>query len=50
MVSNILKYESDNLIIFYYCIYSGLLDTLGVIVWNSMGLIRNVEFSPWIDG
>jgi len=49
MVANILKYESDNLIILYYCAYSGLLGTVGVVVQNSMGLMRNVGFGPQVD-
>ena len=32
IVVNILKYESVNLIIFYCCIYSGLLGTAMVVV------------------
>jgi len=37
MVDNILKYEIDNLIILYYYTYSELLDTIRVVVQNSMG-------------
>ena len=32
MVDNILKYEIGNLIIFYYCTYSELSDTIEVVV------------------
>ena len=42
MVANILKYRSDNLIILYYYAYSGLLDTVGVIIQNSMGLMKHL--------
>jgi len=49
MVANILKYRSDNLIIFYYCIYSRLLSTIGAVIWNFIGLTRNARFGPWID-
>jgi len=49
MVANILKYGSDNLITFYYYIYSRLLNTVEVVIWNSIGLIRNTEFGSWID-
>jgi len=38
IVANILKYRSDNLIIFYCYAYSGLSDFIRVIVWNSMEL------------
>ena len=30
--SYILKYRSGNLIIFYCCVYSGLLGTVGVVI------------------
>jgi len=40
MVAIILKYRSANLIILIHCTYSGLLDTMGVITQNSIGLIR----------
>ena len=50
MVASVLKYGSDNLIILYCCTYSGLLDIMGVVVQNSMILIRNTVFSPQIDG
>ena len=46
MVANVFKYRSVDLIILYYCVYSG---TVGVIVWNSMGLMRNAGFGPWVD-
>jgi len=42
MIANVFKYRSDNLIIFYYCIYSRL---LGI-----MELIRNAGFGSWING
>jgi len=44
IVANILKYESVDLIILYYCIYSELLGTAEVIVWNFIELIRNTGF------
>ena len=44
MVAIILKYKSDYLIILYHCAYSKLLDTIGVIIWNSMRLIKNAGF------
>jgi len=49
MVANILKYRSNNLIILYYCIYSRLLGTTKVVVWNSIELMRNAGFGPQID-
>jgi len=49
MVANILKYGSDNLIIFYYYTYSELSDTARIIVQNSIKLISYVEFGPYID-
>jgi len=49
-MANILKYEDINIIIFYCYIYSGLSDTVEVVIWNSMRLMRNAEFSPKIDG
>ena len=49
MVANILKYRSDNPIIFYYYTYSKLLGTIEVVIQNSMRLMRNAEFSSWID-
>ena len=45
MVAIFLKY----LIIFYYCIYSGLLGTIGIVVQNSIGVIRNKEFGPQVN-
>ena len=50
IIANVLKYESINLIIFYYYTYSGLLGTIGIIVQNSIRFMRNTEFCPWIDG
>ena len=44
IIANVLKYRSDNLIILYCYIYSGLLGTMGAIVWNSLGLTRNTRF------
>ena len=49
MVANILKYGSINLIIFYCYIYSGLLDTVGIVIQNSIRLMRNTRFGPQID-
>ena len=49
MVANILKYGNVNLIILYYYVYSVLLDTVEVIFWNSIGLMKNVGFGSWID-
>jgi len=49
MVADILKYRSISLIIFYYYAYSGLLATVGVVIQNSMGLMRNAEFGSWMD-
>ena len=46
MIASVLKYRSDNLIILYCCTYSGLLGTMGVVVQNSMILIRNTVFGP----
>jgi len=47
MVANILKYM--DLIILYYYIYFGLLSTIEAVIWNSIGLMRNVGFGPWVD-
>ena len=44
-----LKYRSADLIILYCYTYSGLSDTTGVIIWNSIELIRNAEFGPQVD-
>ena len=49
MVDYILKYRTNNLIIIYYCMYSGLSDTIRDVVWNSMELMRSVMFGPWVD-
>ena len=32
MIANVLKYKGDNLIILYYYTYSGLLDTVGIVI------------------
>ena len=48
--SYIFKYGSSNLIIFYHYTYSGLSNTMRVIIWNFIELIRNTKFNPWIDG
>jgi len=50
IVTDILKYRSINLITFYYYVYSGLLATVGVVIQNSMGLMRNIELGSWMDG
>ena len=50
MVANVLKYKSDNLIILYYYVYSRLLSTIETVIWNSIGLMRNVGLGPWING
>jgi len=52
-----IKYGSTDLIILYCCTYSRLLGTTGVVVQNSMGLMRtvgfglmrNAGFGPWVD-
>ena len=49
MMINVLKYGSINLIIFYYYTYSGLLSTMEIIVQNSIRLMRNTEFGPWVN-
>ena len=46
IAANILKYKSDNLIILYHCVYSGLLVTAEVIVQNFIKLMRYAEFGP----
>jgi len=48
IVIYILKYRSITLII-YYCVYSGLSDTMEVVIWNFIKFIRNIGFGPWID-
>ena len=50
MVAIILKYKSDYLIILYYCTYPRLLNTIGIVIWNSMRLIKDAGFGPWING
>jgi len=50
MVADILKYGSINLIIFYCYVYSRLLAIVGVVIQNSMGLMRNVKLDSWMDG
>ena len=49
MVVNILKYRSINLIMFNCCACSELLDTIKIVIQNSMRLIKNVEFGSWVD-
>ena len=49
MMAIFLKYKSINLIIFYYCTYSVLLGTIGVVVQNSIEVIRNKEFGPQVN-
>jgi len=49
IVANILKYGSISLIIFYCCIYFGLLDITEVGIKNSIRLIRNVGFGSCVD-
>ena len=44
MVVNILKYESDNLIILYHYTYSRLLGTIEIVIQNFIGLTRSVKF------
>ena len=44
MVVNILKYESDNLIILYYYTYSRLLGTIEIVIQNFIELMRSVKF------
>ena len=46
MVAIILKYKSDYLIILYYCTYPRLLNTIGIVIWNSMRLIKDAGFGP----
>jgi len=46
MVANILEYKSVNLIL--YCC-SGLLDTIRVVIWNFIRLMRNIWFGLWVD-
>ena len=48
MIANILKYGSVNPIILCY-VYSGLSGTIEVVVWNSIGLMRNTEFDSQVD-
>jgi len=49
IVGYIFKYRTSNLIIIYNCIYSGLLNTVENVIWNSMELMRDAGFGPWID-
>jgi len=49
MIANILKYGSIDSIILYYCTYSGLSDTVDVVIQNSMRLIRNTDFGPLVN-
>jgi len=41
MMAIILKY--------CYCVCSGLLGIMGVVVQNSIELIRNTKFGSWVD-
>ena len=50
MVDYHIKYGTGNLIIIYYYMYSGLLDTIEDIIWNSMELMRSVGSGFWVDG
>ena len=49
MVNNIFKYGTSNLIILYHCIYSGLLNIIGNVIQNSIGLMRSPESCSQID-
>ena len=44
IIAKILKYKSVNLIILYYCVYSGLLGTPRVVVQNFIRFMRNTGF------
>ena len=35
--------------IFYYYTYYGLSNTIRVVVWNFIGLMRNEKFGPHVD-
>ena len=48
MVAIIFKYKSVNLIMLYYCTHSKLLSTIGIVIQNSIELIKNVEFGSWV--
>ena len=49
MIANVLKYGSVNLIILYYYTYSRLLDTIDVVIQNSIKLIRNIKFGSLVN-
>ena len=44
IIAIILKYRSINIIIFYYYIYSELLNTMGVVIQNTMRLMSTEGF------
>ena len=49
MVNDVLKYRTGNLIILYYCAYSRLLNTMEIVVWKFMKLMRSVESGSQVD-
>ena len=48
MVNDVLKYRTGNLIILY-CAYSRLLNTMEIVVWKFMKLMRSVESGSQVD-
>ena len=50
MVNYILKYETGNLIIIYYCAYSRLIDTIVDVIQNFIELMRSTDSGSCVDG
>ena len=48
MVDDIFKYRTSNLILYHY-MYSELSKTVGVVIWNSMELIRDIWSSLQVN-
>ena len=49
IITIVLKYKSDDLIIFHHCTYSGLSIIMKIVIQNSMRLIRSAGFDSWIN-
>jgi len=49
MVNDVLKYRIGNLTLLYCCVYSRLLDTIEIVVWKSIRLIRSIESGSQVN-
>jgi len=49
MINDVLKYRTGNLIILYYYAYSRLLNTIEIVVWKFMKLMRSVGSGSQVD-